>query len=154
MCVCVCVCVSEGAPKMFDRSAGERQVTFSWSPPLLSQQNGVTTNYTLSCSPSPSSLPLTTSRAGSFTVGGFIPNTSYSCSIVAHTGLGFGPPSYISFTTLEDCKILIVLSGLYRQIYSGTDSYFQLLLSQVHSCLNFSVSSPVFNTVTCIQCHA
>ena len=124
MCVVdVCVYVSEGAPKMFDGSAGERQVTFSWSPPLLSQQNGVTTNYTLSCSPSPSSLPLTTSRAGSLTVGGFTPNTSYSCFIVAQARFSFGPPSYISFMTLEDCKILI-----FYQAY--TDKF---TLTQIHT---------------------
>ena len=113
-----CVCVSEGAPKMFDGSAGERHVTFSWFPPLLSKQNEVTTDYTLSCSPSPSSLPLTTSRTGSFTVGGFTPNTSYSCSIVAHTGLGFGPPSYISFMTIEDCKVGMARMPASRNTFS------------------------------------
>ena len=91
-------------PQMFEALAGQRQVTFSWSPPLLAK-DGVTTSYTLSCSPSPSSLPLTTTTLlGSLTVDGFTPYTAYACYMVATIDVTPGPPANISFTTLEDCK--------------------------------------------------
>ena len=89
---------------MFDVIAGQRQVNFSWSPPSLEDQNGIITDYTLSCSPSPSSLPLSFTQSGSFTVPGFSPNTEYSCSVVASNGLGPGPTSVIVFSTQKDCK--------------------------------------------------
>ena len=96
-----------GSPEKFEAVAGQRQVVFTWSPPPVTQRNGVITNYTLSCSPSPSSLPQSpSSQSVSLTVTGFSPNTLYSCSLVATNSQGSGPPSNISFTTLEDCKIL------------------------------------------------
>ena len=87
---------------MFVAAAGERQVTFSWSPPLAALHNGVITSYTLSCSPSPSSLPQSPSQPGALTVAGFSPDTSYSCSVVASNSQGSGPPANISFTTQQD----------------------------------------------------
>ncbi|CAI8039192.1 Hemicentin-2, partial [Geodia barretti] len=72
-----------GSPKI-EVVPGEREVVFSWSPPPVTQRNGVITSYTLSCSPSPSSLPHSpTSQSGPHTVAGFSPNTHYSCSLVA-----------------------------------------------------------------------
>ena len=90
------------APEMFAADAGERQVVFSWSPPPVTQRNGVITSYTLSCSPSPSSLPQSPSLSGSLTVTGFSPDTSYSCSVVATNSKGSGPPVNITFTTQQD----------------------------------------------------
>ena len=89
---------------MFEAVAGQRQVVFSWSPPPVTQQNGLITSYTLSCSPSPSSLPQSPFQSGPLTVAGFSPDTSYSCSVVAENGLGSGPPAHTNFTTLQDCK--------------------------------------------------
>lgn len=94
--------VPSGAPDKFLAVAGERKVDFSWSPPLVSLQNGVITNYTLSCFPSPSSLPQSLPQSGSLTVAGFSPNTGYSCSLVASNSQGSGPPAHVSFTTQKD----------------------------------------------------
>ena len=96
-----------GAPEMFVTEVGQRQVVFSWSPPPVTQHNGLITSYTLSCSPSPSSLPQSPSQSGPLTVAGFSPDTSYSCSVVANNGLGSGPPAHTNFTTLQDCKLTI-----------------------------------------------
>jgi hypothetical protein len=102
-----------GSPEMFGAVAGEREVEFSWSPPPPTQQNGVITSYTLSCSPSPSSLPQFPSDSGPLTVAGFSPNTAYSCSVVATNSQGSGPPVTTSFTTEEDYVYFqLRLSGL------------------------------------------
>ena len=99
-----CICTEpSGAPEMFPTVAGEREVTFSWSPLPVTQHRGYLRNYTLSCSPSPSSLPQSPSQSGPLTATGFSPDTSYSCSVVANNGLGSGPPSTTTFTTLPDC---------------------------------------------------
>ena len=94
----------EGAPEMFEAVAGQRQVNFSWSPPPVTQRNGVITSYILSCSPSPSSLPQSPSQSGTLTVAGFSPDTSYTCSLVASNSQGSGPAANTSFTTLAVCK--------------------------------------------------
>ena len=92
-----------GSPVGFTAVDGEREVVFSWSPPPVTERNGVITSYTLSCSPSPSSLPQSPS-SGPLTVAGFSPHTSYSCSLVASNTQGSGPPAPTSFTTLQDCE--------------------------------------------------
>ena len=96
-----------GAPEMFVAEVGQRKVNFSWSPPPVTQHNGLITSYTLSCSPSPSSLRQSPSQSGPLTVAGFSPDTSYSCSVVPNNGLGSGPPAHTNFTTLQDCKLTI-----------------------------------------------
>ena len=88
---------------MFEAAIGQRQLVFSWSPPPVIQRNGVITSYTISCSPSPSSLPQFPSQSGPLTVTGFYPNTFYSCSVVALNRRGPGPPAITNFTTQEDC---------------------------------------------------
>ena len=94
-----------GTPVMLSAVTEKRQVLFSWSPPPVTQHNGVLTNYTISCSPSPSSLPQSLSHQNtSTTVAGFTPNTLYTCSVTAWKTQGSGPPAYTTFTTLEDCK--------------------------------------------------
>ena len=93
-----------GSPEMFVADAGQRQVTFSWSPPHMTQ---LITSYNLSCSPSPSSLPQSPSQAGPLTVAGFSPDSSYSCLVVATNSQGSGPPAHITFMTLQDCKYIL-----------------------------------------------
>ena len=96
---------------MFKAVAAQREVVFSWSPPPLDQLNGVVTDYTLSCHPAPSTLPLSV-YSSQLKVAGFTPNITYLCSIVANNGLGSGPPANITFTTQQDCmfpKHVIVL---------------------------------------------
>ena len=100
----------EGAPEMFEAVAGQRQVNFSWSPPPVTQRNGVITSYTLSCSPSPFSLPQSPSQSGTLTVAGFSPDTSYTCSLVASNSQGSGPAANTSFTTLAVCKTVMCIT--------------------------------------------
>ena len=87
--------------EIFEVVAGQRQVNFTWSPALVTINNTVTTNYTLYCSPSIPSLPLSLTHAGSFIVTGFTPNTVYSCSIVASDSHA---SQNKTFTTQQDCK--------------------------------------------------
>lgn len=95
-----------GAPEIFQVEVAKRDVEFTWSPPPPDRQNGVITNYTLICSPSPSSLPQSiSSQFVSLTVAGFSTNTLYSCSLVASNSRGTSPPATVSFTTKLDCKI-------------------------------------------------
>ena len=89
---------------MFAADPGERQVVFFWSPPPVTQRNGVITSYTLSCFPSLSSPPQSPSQSGPLTVTGFSPDTAYTCSVVATNSQGSGPPASITFTTQQDCK--------------------------------------------------
>ena len=93
-----------GAPQMFEAEVGQRQVVFSWSPPPETQRTRPITSYTLSCSPSPSSLPQSPSQSGLLTLAGFSPDTSYSCSVVANNGVVSGSPAQTTFTTHEDCE--------------------------------------------------
>ena len=121
---------------MFEADAGQRQVNFSWSSPPVSQQNGLITNYTLSCSPSPSSLPLFPSQSGPLTVEGFSQYTSYSCSVVANNGVGSGPPANINFTTQEDCKNDCLLKYdlcLASVVLFTSKISILLLLAQIHT---------------------
>ena len=102
-------------PEGFTATPGVREVNFSWSAPPTSD-NRIVVIYTLSCSPSPSTLPRTLSQTG-LRVAGFSPNTSYSCSvyIVDKNGLGSGPRSDTTFETLEDCK-----AGVQYNVYLNT----------------------------------
>ena len=105
----MCLALS-GTPVMLTAVTGKRQVLFSWSPPPVTQHNGVLTNYTISCSPSPSSLPQSLSHQNtSTTVAGFSPNTLYTCSVAAWNTQGSGPSAYTTFTTLEDCNVFLVI---------------------------------------------
>ena len=123
----LCPTAPSGAPEMFETEVvGEREVVFSWSPPLPIRQNGVITSYILSCSPSPSSLPLSPSHSGSLTVAGFSPNTLYSCSLVASNSQGSGPPDTLSFTTKEDCNETITVA-----MFKSHFLYIRCLLSTV-----------------------
>ena len=129
-------------PDTFEAVVGQRQVVFSWCPPLVTQHNGLITSYTLSCSPSPSSLPQSISQSGLLTVAGFSPDTSYSCSVVANNGLGSGPPAYTNFTTLQDCKSVHWSYYNPKTLFSFTvDSLFQFRLSGLlTSCSDLVVS--------------
>ena len=128
---------------MFQREVGEREVTFSWSLLPVTQHRGYLTNYTLSCSPSPSSLPQSPSQSGPLTVTGFSPDTSYSCSVVANNGLGSGPPSTTTFTTLPDCMWgsgILLLLEVYTVYFILTDVTFQLRFKEIlSSCREFVV---------------
>ena len=131
-----------GVPKEFEAEAGQRQVVFTWSPPPATQYSGRITNYTLSCSSSPSSLPQSpSSQSGSLTVTGFSPNTPYSCSLTANNNRGTGSPTMTSFTTLEDCKGRRPTHTQCLKLLSLSDVLFQLHFTGIPSnCKGFVVS--------------
>ena len=82
-------------------------MTFSWSPPAPTLRNGVITGYSLSCVPvagGGNSITMQYTAAGTFTLGGFTPATSYNCSISASNSQGSGPVSSMISTTLEARK--------------------------------------------------
>ena len=93
-----------GVPGEFMAEVGERRVNFSWSPPVVTLRNGNITGYSLFCSPSPASLPLTLNQPGTHTVERFSPDTRYMCSVIAHNSQGSGPPASTDLMTLEDCR--------------------------------------------------
>ena len=121
-------------------------MVFSWSPPPITQQNGPLTSYTLSCSPSLPSQPLTIQPESrpSLTVTGLHPNTDYTCSVTADKSRGSGPPENLRFQTLDDCKIfcfiaVIVQSALICSLQ--TNNYVQFRLSGLlTTCPNLVVS--------------
>ena len=85
-------------------------MTFSWSPPVPTLRNGVITGYFLSCVPEDggeNTITMQYTAAGTFTLGGFTPATSYNCSIAASNILGSGAAVYVVVTTLDDGKCQI-----------------------------------------------
>ena len=119
-------------------------MVFSWSPPPITQQNGPLSSYTLSCSPSLPSQPLTIPPESrpSLTVTGLSPNTDYRCSVTADNIRGSGPANKITFTTMEDCKLCASIIALHVQANNFfTDKYFQLYLSGfITTCTDLVVS--------------
>ena len=96
-----------GPPERFTITPEERNMTFSWSPPVPTLRNGVITGYSLSCVPVSgrrNAISTQYTAAGTFTLGGFTPVTSYNCSITASNILGSGPAAYVVVTTLDDGK--------------------------------------------------
>ena len=97
-----------GPPQTFTVSPGVRNMTFSWSPPAPTERNGVITGYSLSCVPEAgggNTISMQYTVAGTFTLGGFTPFTSYNCSISASNSRGSGPMIFYINTTLEACKL-------------------------------------------------
>ena len=96
-------------------------MTFSWSPPAPTERNGVITGYFLSCVPvagEGTTISMQYTAAGTFTLGGFTPFTSYNCSIAASNILGSGAAVYLVVTTLDDgeCHITYLLLALHTFI--------------------------------------
>ena len=95
--------VPSGPPQDFTISVTSRSIAFSWSPPLLSQHNGVITSYNLTCT------------VGGVTVSNRLsvtslnipvePFTNYSCTVRAATVIGDGPAiSAINGVTDEESE--------------------------------------------------
>ena len=96
-----------GPPGRFIVTPGARNMTFSWSAPAPTLCNGVISGYFLSCVPvtgGENSISMQYTAAGTFTLGGFTPATSYNCSISASNSQGSGPVTYLINTTLEARK--------------------------------------------------
>ena len=83
---------------------GARSITFSWSSPAPTLGNAVITGYSLSCVSEGNSISMQYTAAGTFTLGGFTPATSYNCSVSASNSQGSGPTAYLINTTLEARK--------------------------------------------------
>ena len=98
---CYCSTAPAGIPESLQVVVGERDVTFSWSPPDLTLRNGVITEYVLTCSAQGSTITTTKrfTESGTYTVDGFSASTAYSCSVVASNSQGSGPPATLSLTT-------------------------------------------------------
>ena len=84
-------------------TSGERSVTFSWPPPSIVPVEKIT-GYNISCSPLPTSLPLSFSESGTHTVWGFSPNTTYNCSLETYSGQQMIQTVSLVITTKEDSK--------------------------------------------------
>ena len=88
-------------------SAGARSITFMWEAPESRLQNGIILSYTIFCDPRPSSQLAPVDEAGSATLSGFSPLTSYKCSVSARNSAGNGPLTYDDVTTGDDSKFAI-----------------------------------------------
>ena len=79
-------------------------MTFSWSSPAPTERNGIITGYFLSCVTEVgggNTISTQYTAAGTFTLGGFVPATSYSCFISASNSQGRGPAAYLAIRTLD-----------------------------------------------------
>lgn len=80
---------------------GVTDVTFTWTLPEVTHRNGQITGFTLSCYFDSGSLAIqrTFVVPGTYSVLGFNPGTSYTCSLVAFNSKGDSPPAVIPLTT-------------------------------------------------------
>ena len=130
--------------RLLKLEVGERQVNFTWSPAILTRNNTTVTIYTLSCSPSPSSLPLHLSQLASLTVTGFTPDTTYSCSVVANESIGYERPADTTFTTQQDCKSIIWNNSSHGLLLTVTFIRLDLKTGVISSCSEYVVCAHFF----------
>ena len=103
-CNCTFTSAVSSTPENFTVLPREQNLTFSWSPPSLNGRNGVITGYSLSCvsEGGGNSISMQYTAAGTFTLAGFTPATSYNCSISASNSQGSGPATHRVVNTLDD----------------------------------------------------
>ncbi len=91
------------APLNFLVTSSECQtLEFYWNPPAVGDRNGVIIEYRLSCQPREFlDLPWVIGTPGAHTITGFLPGTSYTCTVAAGNTLGFGPNAQGSAETPE-----------------------------------------------------
>ena len=86
-------------------SIGSRNVVLSWTLPNEDGRNGMIASYTATCNDSDGVLVNTSTTVGLTTMfEGLCPYSFYSCSVVATTSGGDGPPAILNFTTASDSK--------------------------------------------------
>lgn len=104
----VLLSVPSGPPLNIEAEATSSISAFlSWDPPLVEDQNGVITNYTLSvCLENEEIFTLTTPNTA-VNVSSLQPHTCYEFSVFASTIVGHGPATHpIYLCTPEDGKQL------------------------------------------------
>ena len=95
--------VPSGPPQNLLFLITSRTLTLSWSPPLLSQRNGVIISYLIICSSGGSIINSTRTSSTSLTITGLQPFTNYTCSVRAATIVGDGPAAPVHhIITLDD----------------------------------------------------
>ena len=94
--------VPSGPPQNLTISVTSNTAVLFWSPPLLSQRNGIITTYFVVCVIGNVTKK---NRNSSFTYEITLePFTSYNCSVSASTTIGDGPSAFISGISDEDSK--------------------------------------------------
>ena len=101
--------VPSGFPQMFNGIIqSSSSVTFNWSAPLATEQNGLIVSYTINITETGSGLTIQRTVPNTQTIisiSSLFPFTSYDCSIAASTFIGIGPFSTIlTVNTPEDSK--------------------------------------------------
>ena len=130
--------VPSGPPQNFTISFKSRNITLSWSPPLLSQWNGEIISYSLTCN-----ISGTTSSVRRNITSIEIPVepfTGYSCAVSAATVVGDGPATaVVSGITDEDseCPVHVHSSSL---SIVGPGSPTRKLSAVSNSCSSLSLS--------------
>ena len=111
ICIIFTPSVPSGPPQNFTISDTFHNIKLSWSPPLLSQQNGMITDYNLTCTVGEMTSSIRWNDT-SFDVPAF-PFTNYSCTVSAATVVGDGPATaVISGVTDEDSECSCTTSHL------------------------------------------
>ena len=93
--------VPSGPPLELVFSLTSHTIVLSWSPPLLSQCNGVITSYLINCTSGDSIINSTRTSSTSLTITGLEPFTNYTCFVRASTVVGDGPAAIIQTMTAE-----------------------------------------------------
>ena len=89
---------------------GPREVDLQWSPPPLSEHNGIIIGYTVSIlnfDDGNETVQLS-SNATSITIDSLLPYTTYKCAIAAYTSVGHGP-----FTAYDICIFKTEEDGMF-----------------------------------------
>ena len=87
-----------GPPQNITFIVASHSATFFWSPPIVSQQNGVITRYSIACISKFGIVDRNTSST-SLNVTGLRPFTNYTCLVDAATVVGVGPPAVVQIMT-------------------------------------------------------
>ena len=86
------------------------QVRFNFNPPQEDLQNGIITEYRISCvdrgrTGAPVSNDFPSSAPRPYTLLGLVPATMYECSLSASTSVGFGVTASVEILTCKDAYV-------------------------------------------------
>lgn len=93
-----------GPPQNFVVAVTDNTVlTVSWDPPADDMQNGVVTSYALDCMGSDATtFSFSVDSPQNISVGVFVPQVTYNCTIYASTAVGSGPTTTSTVTVPGD----------------------------------------------------